>query len=236
MRARLIKRLSVPIWTLGRVNVGESTSASHRNIGVWLGDPEEGLTHLQQAALYASETGGTLHLLHVVDEINEGSMIKPLSSNAPLGEEMADTWLRDIAGSLDPACKVEVYVGQGRVGRELPRLVHRSGVNILMGLAPEYGAQQPAGTVAQSDLRQVCYQPRLRSLQGTLRETVPRGDCGSRSLSAIPDIFIKVRQAPRSPNSAWIRSWSQGTLTIQAVLFRPRMFGEIKESRDQLVV
>lgn len=132
MRARLIKRLSVPVWTLGRVNVGESTSAVHRHIGVWLGDPDEGFSHLQQAASYASATGGTLHLLHVVDEIDEGSLIRPLTSAGPMGEESADAWLRDIANSLDPACKVEVHVAQGRVSRELPRLLRRSGANMLM--------------------------------------------------------------------------------------------------------
>jgi nucleotide-binding universal stress UspA family protein len=132
MRARLIKRLSVPVWTLGRVNVGESTSAAHRHIGVWLGDPEEGLSHLQQAASYASETGGTLHLLHVVDEINEGSMLKPLTSAGPMGEEAADAWLRDIANTLNPSCRVEVHVAQGCVGRELPRLIRRSGANMMM--------------------------------------------------------------------------------------------------------
>jgi hypothetical protein len=132
MRARLIKRLSVPVWTLGRVNVGESTSAVHRHIGVWLGDPEEGLSHLQQAALYASETGGTLHLLHVVDEINEGSLIKPLTSAGPMGEESANAWLREIADSLNPSCRIEVHVAQGHVGRELPRLLRRSGSNMLM--------------------------------------------------------------------------------------------------------
>ena len=132
MRARLIKRLSVPIWTLGRVNVGESTSSTHRHIGVWLGNPEEGLSHLQHAAQYASETGSTLHLLHVVDEINEGSLITPLTSSAPMGEESADAWLREIAGSLDPACRVEVHAAQGRAKRELPRLLRRSGANMLM--------------------------------------------------------------------------------------------------------
>jgi nucleotide-binding universal stress UspA family protein len=132
MRARLIKRLSVPVWTLGRVNVGESTSAAHRHIGVWLGDPEEGLSHLQQAAEYASKAGSTLHLLHVVDEINEGSLITPLTSNAPMGEESADAWLKEIAGSLNPACKVEIHVAQGRAKRELPKLLRRSGANMLM--------------------------------------------------------------------------------------------------------
>lgn len=132
LRARLIQRLSVPVWTVGHINVGNSAPSGDRHIGVWLGDPEEGLSHLQQAARYASETGGTLHLLHVVDEINEGSMLKPLLSNAPMGEETADAWLQDIAATLDLQCKVEVHVAQGRASRELPRLLRRSGADILV--------------------------------------------------------------------------------------------------------
>jgi hypothetical protein len=132
MRARLIKRLSVPVWTLGRVNVGESTSAAHRHIGVFLSDPEEGVSHLQQAALYAEATGATLHLLNIVDEIDEGSLTKPLTSAGPMGEESANAWLNDIADSLDPACNIEVHVSQGRTSRELPVLLRRSGANVLM--------------------------------------------------------------------------------------------------------
>jgi nucleotide-binding universal stress UspA family protein len=132
MRARLIKRLSVPVWTLGRVNVGESTSTAHRHIGVFLRDPEEGLSHLQQAASYAGATGATLHLLNIVDEIDEGSLITPLTSAAPMGEESAHAWLNDIADSLDSACNIEVHIGQGQIGRELPRLLRRSGANVLM--------------------------------------------------------------------------------------------------------
>jgi len=132
LRARLIKRLSVPIWTLGRANVGESTPLSNRNIGVWLGDPEEGLSHLQHAANYATETDSTLHLLHVVDEINEGSLLKPLLSSAPMGQEAADAWLQDIACTYDLDCKFEVHVAQGRVSRELPQLLRRSGANMLV--------------------------------------------------------------------------------------------------------
>jgi hypothetical protein len=81
-----------------------------------------------------------LHLLHVVDEINEGSLLKPLLSTAPMGEETADAWLRDIADTLDLDCDVEVHVAQGRVSRELPRLIRRSGANMLV--LSQHGAVQ----------------------------------------------------------------------------------------------
>lgn len=132
MRARLIQRLSVPIWTLGRTNVGGSQPSAARHIGVWVSDPEEGLSHLRHAALYATETGSTLHLLHVVDEINEGSLLKPLLSKAPMGEEAADAWLREIACTFDDGCNFEIHVAQGRVSRELPRLLRRSGADMLV--------------------------------------------------------------------------------------------------------
>jgi nucleotide-binding universal stress UspA family protein len=132
LRARLIQRLSIPIWTVGKVNVGETAPTSNRNIGVWLGDPEEGLSHLRHAAAYAAETGGTLHLLHVVDEVNEGSMLEPLLSNAPMGPESADAWIRDLAGTFELDCSFEVHVAQGRAARELPNLLHRSGANMLV--------------------------------------------------------------------------------------------------------
>jgi nucleotide-binding universal stress UspA family protein len=132
LRARLIKRLSVPIWTLGRANVSETAPSSNRHIGVWLGDPEEGVSHLQQAANYAAETGSTLHLLHIVDEINEGSMLKPLLSSAPMGQETASAWLNDIVCTYDFDCKIEIHVAQGRVSRELPQLLRRSGANMLI--------------------------------------------------------------------------------------------------------
>jgi nucleotide-binding universal stress UspA family protein len=132
LRARLIQRLSIPVWTLGRINVGSSAPSADRHIGVWLGDPEEGMSHVKHAADYAAETGGTLHLLHVVDEINEGSMLKPLLSNAPMGEETADVWLREMACTLDLDCNVEVHVAQGKVSRELPQLLRRSGADMLV--------------------------------------------------------------------------------------------------------
>jgi nucleotide-binding universal stress UspA family protein len=132
LRARLIKRLTVPIWTVGRVNVGESAPPSSRHVGVWFSGPEEGMSHLHHAANYASQSGATLHLLHVVDEINEGSLLKPLLSSAPMGEEAADAWLSDIACLPDFDCRIEVHVAQGRISRELPQLLRRSGVNMLI--------------------------------------------------------------------------------------------------------
>ena len=90
------------------------------------------MSHLHHAANYASQSGATLHLLHVVDEINEGSLLKPLLSSAPMGEEAADAWLSDIACLPDFDCRIEVHVAQGRISRELPQLLRRSGVNMLI--------------------------------------------------------------------------------------------------------
>ncbi len=143
MRARMIQTLPIPVWTLGRTMVGGTPPATmDRHLGVWVSSPEEGLAHVRQAAQYASQTGSTLHLLHVVPDVNEGSLAHTLRTKAPLGEEYAEDWLTQVASSLDIAQRVEIHVGQGKARRELPRLIRTSGVEMLMvsqGAAVERG-------------------------------------------------------------------------------------------------
>ena len=133
LRARMIQTLPIPVWTLGRTMVGSALAAnSDRHLGVWLSSPEEGLAHVRQAAQYAAQTGSTLHLLHVVPDVNEGSLTHTLRTQAPLGEEYAEEWLTQVAASLDSAQRVEIHVGQGKARRVLPRLIRSSGAELLM--------------------------------------------------------------------------------------------------------
>ncbi|MCU1321217.1 MAG: universal stress protein [Acidobacteriaceae bacterium] len=131
MRARLIEQLDIPIWTLGRTNVGDSEPSSDRHIGVWITDAEEGVSQVRQAAQYVTQTGATLHLLHVVEDVNEGSLTNPLTTRSPMGIESAEVWLGELLEGLR-GLKVEVHVAQGSADRELPRLLRRSGVEMLL--------------------------------------------------------------------------------------------------------
>lgn len=133
LRARLMRKIEIPIWTLGRTMVGEvppATSESH--IGVWVANTEEGTSHVWQAARYAANIGATLHLLHIVPEIHEGSLAHTLLSDSPLGEPRARDWLASLAEDLQDIPKVEVHVAQGSSRRHLPRLLRQSGVDMLI--------------------------------------------------------------------------------------------------------
>lgn len=71
----------------------------------------------------------------MVGEVNEGSLTNPLVTNAPMGIESAEVWLGELIREireLRGVKKVEVHVAQGSVDRELPRLLRRSGVEMLM--------------------------------------------------------------------------------------------------------
>lgn len=133
LRARMIESLPIPVWTLGRTMVGSTApSTVDRHLGVWVGSPEEGLSHVRHAARYASDTRSTLHLLHIVSDVNEGSLTHSLRTKAPLGEEYAEDWLNQVAASLDIAQRVEIHVGKGKARRVLPQLIRASGVEMLM--------------------------------------------------------------------------------------------------------
>lgn len=132
LRARLIGQLNIPIWTLGKTKVSDPPPSPGRNIGVWLTGPEEGNTHLHHAAQYAADTGATLHLFYVMDDITEGSLTQTLVTEAPLGEESALNWLHDIAHKLSDVPKVEVAVRQGSIKTSLRDLVRESGAEMLM--------------------------------------------------------------------------------------------------------
>lgn len=133
LRARMIRTLPIPVWTLGQTLVGAAFAGNgDRHLGVWLSSPEEGLAHVRQAAHYAAQTGSTLHLLHVVPNVNEGSLTHTLRTQAPLGEEYAEEWLSQVAASLDSAQRVEIHIGQGKARRVLPRLIRTSGAEMLM--------------------------------------------------------------------------------------------------------
>lgn len=131
IRARMISELDIPMWTLGRTMVGETTKGvSETHIGVWVSEPAEELAHVAHAAEYAARTGASLHLLHVVPDTHEGTLTHPLYSTAPLGESTAEAWLQSLALQLSNT-RTEVHVAQGDPKRCLPQLLRRAGAPIL---------------------------------------------------------------------------------------------------------
>jgi hypothetical protein len=132
LRAKLIARLPIPVWTLGRTLVGEPIPAGAKHLAALVSSPEEGTSHLRYGARYAAATNATLHLIHVVPNVDEGSLTHPLRSAGPLGEEYAEAWMQEITASLESAAKIELHMEQGPVRRLLPQLFARTGADMLL--------------------------------------------------------------------------------------------------------
>ena len=132
LRAKLIARLPIPIWTLGRTYVGEPMPVGTNHLAAFVASPEEGTSHIRYGARYAAATNSTLHLIHVIPNVDEGSLTHTLRSAAPLGEEYAEAWMQEITASLEPAAKIELHMDQGPARRLLPKLFHRTGADMLL--------------------------------------------------------------------------------------------------------
>jgi len=132
LRAQLIARLPIPIWTLGRTSVGEPLLAVANHLAAFVSNPEEGTSHIRYGARYAAATNSTLHLIHVIPNVDEGSLTHTLRSRAPLGEEYAEAWMQEITASIEPAAKIELHMEQGSVRRLLPQLFQRTGADMLL--------------------------------------------------------------------------------------------------------
>ena len=132
LRTRIIRSLPASVWTLNERQRLGSSSGALKHVAVWLTSPEEGLEHVRQAAAYANAMDATLHLLHVVPEINEGMLGSTLLSGAPLGVGNATEWLKTVAKGLPDARDVKVHVAQGNKKRLLAKLLRQSQAELMM--------------------------------------------------------------------------------------------------------
>ncbi|WP_213803400.1 universal stress protein [Granulicella sp. dw_53] len=132
LRMRIIRALPSSVWTLNERQRLGSSSGSMKHVAAWLTSPEEGLEHVQQAAAHAEAMDATLHLLHVVPDVNEGMLGSTMLSEAPLGVGYAEDWLKRIAGKLPQARDVKIHVAQGNRKRQLSKLLRHSQAELMM--------------------------------------------------------------------------------------------------------
>jgi len=131
-RARLLQNLEMPIWTMGKATLNTSAAVAGNNIAVCVQNLDEPTDYVYAAASHAQRHGATLHLMHVVPETSEGTLITALHSNAPLGVETALDMLSDLAASLPGSVKIQVHVRMGSQWRELKTMLRKSGAELLM--------------------------------------------------------------------------------------------------------
>jgi nucleotide-binding universal stress UspA family protein len=131
-RARLLEHLEMPVWTMGKATMNTSAAVAGKNIAVCVQNLDHPTGYVLAAASHAQRHGATLHLMHVVPETTEGTLITALHSNAPLGVETAIDMLSDLAATLPAAVKVQVHVRMGSQWRELKHMLRESGAELLM--------------------------------------------------------------------------------------------------------
>lgn len=132
IRAKLLREHSCPIWTIGRPAEGRAVVNAEDNIACWLECPEDGITHLREAATLAAHKKARLHLLCTIpsiEELDEGALGKVLTSNSPFGEEYAEDWLKSIGHTL--GIEYELHITAGSARRVLPKMVKQTGASVL---------------------------------------------------------------------------------------------------------
>lgn len=133
IRARLLKEHGCPVWTIGRTSEGKGMNHAEEHIACWIEKPEDGLTHVREAATLAERRKAVLHLLCTVpslEDMDEGALGRSLDSTRPLGAEYAESWMTSIADTL--GVPYDIHIALGNAKRELPKLLRQSGSTVLL--------------------------------------------------------------------------------------------------------
>lgn len=75
LRSRLIREIGVPLWTCGTGVPARRLARPTRNVVCALDVERPGVAHVRLASEYANRVGATLHLVQVVPDIDESSVL-----------------------------------------------------------------------------------------------------------------------------------------------------------------
>jgi nucleotide-binding universal stress UspA family protein len=128
VRAELLRRSPVPVWTTGATPPESLNRREVRDVGCYLSLEAGCDTHLPWAAELAARLGARLHLLHVVPPVDDGTIADAFASDRPLGLDEAHARLRAcLAGGVEAS--TTAVVGTRR--RELGRLTRAGAIDLL---------------------------------------------------------------------------------------------------------
>ncbi len=126
IRGRLLKELGMNVWTIGRgVKVAKLGPAA-KSVACVIDGGAGHDKHIEAAVAYAQRRNATLHVLHVMPEVDEGALFMPsgLLSEAAVAERFERV-------AVGEAPRVELHVSTGgRVG-ELWRLINACDVDVM---------------------------------------------------------------------------------------------------------
>jgi nucleotide-binding universal stress UspA family protein len=99
LRSRLVREVGAPMWTSGNGLRGRRLARQTRHVACCLGLGRSGRGHLRLAAQYAQSVGATLHVIHVVPSIDEGTWVA-LAQAEPFDREHALEAVRRVAPTV----------------------------------------------------------------------------------------------------------------------------------------
>lgn len=131
VRSELLHAGGPPVWTIGPGAVRERVARPVRNVACCIDVGAKGRAHLRLACDYAATLGATLHVIHLLPPVNEGSLLhlayaRPFDPGAIKGEiqrmvtpDAFDVRVhvlhrRYLASMLDATCEPDVVFVDGR--------------------------------------------------------------------------------------------------------------------------
>lgn len=111
LRSRLIQEIAAPVWTCGHEVPARRLARATRHVACVLEVSQHGLAHVRLASTYASRMNARLHLVQVIPDIDESSLLLAY-----------DDW------STDKARRAAIAAGAGELLEEAVRVTDRRGL------------------------------------------------------------------------------------------------------------
>ena len=136
LRARLLRELRIPLWSMDRRTRPEMLRKAPKRVGCWIDFHRGWANHAAFAREYAAAAGAELHILHTLPEICDGTVApesQPLCKSGVI-----ETVTRAIGPTAKPA---QFHVAENDGRRARTNLLKKSGVDIVF--APDIDSKLP---------------------------------------------------------------------------------------------
>jgi hypothetical protein len=125
LRARLLRELQIPLWTMDRHTKPDKLRKPPRRVGCWIDFHPRWTRHIAFASEYARAVGAELHILHALPEVTDGMVPmrdQPLTANA-----VADA-VRQVIGR---SAVTQMHLSENDSRGTRKRLVEKSEVDLV---------------------------------------------------------------------------------------------------------
>lgn len=128
-RAQLLKTIPAPLWTLGARIPSRGFDRPIRNVACRMNYSASNILHFKLAANLAERLDARLHLIDVVPDTNEATLLDPLYSTRPLSASAAVARIAEHAVFMKRS--PQIHVSAGNETREIRRLLERCEADLL---------------------------------------------------------------------------------------------------------